>query len=700
MTQLPYKNQEHAALQILQQYSGPLRYGPLRYGLLRANEQSGKTGTYHYLIRLMLEQNLIERAYILCGSHDIELLSQCNKDVDEWHKSKVEVVFRQHFNKVRMTTTKTLIIVDESHLVEGVNQSLSRFIRDHGLTMAGTNEKMIRDNTYILSVDATPYAEESAIATNQCLPKFKITLADGDGYFGVKEYLESGLVRPTFELNNHRGRNTFTLLLQKYNQKYILVRIQEKRNKSLKWIKQYAELAGCDIKSFTSHFMNNKSQICITKDEARKHFEKYGKVIPCLEEEPEKTTIVFIDGRLRCGKRAPKKHIGFVWEASKSANTDVIRQSLLGRMCGYIGNDLCECMCECVCVYKVPDEKPLIFVPGRILQPQNDKKVIPLSDLERTIWKNPYNETLLTPRFANNLIPGRIQNITKRNGIIVTPCVPILFKLDEYSFDDSTKEGICRIKGNCLTKLISMKKKLVLDNPNLTQGQKDEISNALGDELEDIIDERKCHYRAYKGTQSQNAHKCHVEAYSNNSASKEHISDSPFLTFCVVHSGYQPLEGFRCIPGEVYAIFYTKAEGDARYINFESRISTVNNKTHFTIQPTLDVAQCPAGAIYGFSPEILSDSSQLREQLGFFIRMAKQGIGMFSRRFTALHNGEYIRLPRSIYGDKLEQLKMIFSELEREHSVRISFERKRFRPTIFSQHVAVFDHEIKFISWE
>ena len=56
---LPYENQEHAALQILQSYNGTLRYG-----LLRANEQSGKTGTYHYLIRLMFEQKLIDKKWL------------------------------------------------------------------------------------------------------------------------------------------------------------------------------------------------------------------------------------------------------------------------------------------------------------------------------------------------------------------------------------------------------------------------------------------------------------------------------------------------------------------------------------------------------------------------------------------------------------------------------------------------------------
>lgn len=734
---MTYANQERAALEILAKYTE----GTIRYGLLRANEQSGKTGTYHTLIRYMFERKLIDKVYIVCGSNEIELFNQCIADVDEWHNDsprfdKIHVIFRQNFKRVRMNTRRALIIADESHLVQGVDQKLSEFIQSHGLTMAGTNPSMIENNTYILSVDATPYAEESAIVTKQCLPKFKVTLADGNGYFGVKEYFESRLIHPTYELNTHRGKNSFTLLLQEYTRKYILVRIQEKRNKSVKWIKQYAELAGCDIKSFTSHFTKDKSQICITKKDANDHFQKYGRRIPCLEEAPQKTTIVFIDGRLRCGKRVPKKHVGFIWEASKSANTDVIRQSLLGRMSGYIGNSACDGKCnkgiKCVgiCVYKVPETKPLIFVPGRILTPQKANKVIQMSDLERTIYVRDTDETILTPRFANNIIPGSIQNIAHQikcdcyecvynrrhrrqchpfTPFIVTPCVPIRFKLDAEqinslgSIDDSKYEGELTIKSQCLMRLMEEDRRndilrQIRESSNLTQDQKEEILEKL-----DTFTAEQCHYRAYKGISQPKAHKNHVDAYENNSASVEHISEAPFLTFCVVHTGYTSLEGVRNIPGEVYAIFYTKAEGNFKRINFESRISTVNKKTHFTIQPTQHVEPCPAGGVYGFSPKILNDSSQFYTEFDFLITVAKiskeRGIGLFSQRFASLYNGEYFRLPRSIYD--LDILKTIFEQLELKHSIKITFELKRFRPLSSIQHLQnVVDHEIKFIEWE
>jgi hypothetical protein len=384
-----YENQKQAAEEILYNYKS------IRSGLLRANEQSGKTGTYHYLIHLMFDQHLIDRVYVLCGSHDTELRAQCIKD-REWHnnsrREKIYVVFRQNFKNVPLNTNRALIIVDESHLVEGIDQSLSTYLATYHLTMAGQTPIMDRNSTYMLSVDATPYAEESAMMESTLFKKFKVTLKDGVDYFGVKEYYDAGLIHPTFDIASYRGKNSFTYLLQSYPRKYILIRIQEKRNKCVKWIKKWAQLTDCDIRYYTSKFTKQTKQICITRDEANTHFTDCYKNIPCLEDAPEKTTIVFIDGRLRCGKRVPKKHVGFIWEASKTAKTDVIRQSLLGRMSGYIGRSVCNdvCTCEGVCVYKVPETKPLIFIPGYLLKPAVHK-VVPFCDLERT-WQNPSND--------------------------------------------------------------------------------------------------------------------------------------------------------------------------------------------------------------------------------------------------------------------------------------------------------------------
>jgi hypothetical protein len=230
---LPHPNQIAAANKVLRNFVST----GFRYGLLKANEQSGKTGTYHHVIKKMFKRKMIDNAYILCGSNETELLSQCHKDIEEWHadtdyKDKIHCIFRQYFKNRTMTTKRALIIVDESHLVEGVDQTLSAFLNKHELSMAGTTPAMLADNTYMLSVDATPYAEQSAIAYKQSLPKFTVILEDGIGYFGVKQYYENRLISPTFDLITKGG--DFKRLLQTYKQKYVLIRIQNKNEQKTK----------------------------------------------------------------------------------------------------------------------------------------------------------------------------------------------------------------------------------------------------------------------------------------------------------------------------------------------------------------------------------------------------------------------------------------------------------------------------------
>jgi hypothetical protein len=675
-------NQKAAANKILNYYCST----SYRYGLLRANEQVGKTGTYHYLIRRMFEKKIIDNAYILCGSNEIQLRTQCLEDVEEWHSDKpyyanIHVIFRQHFDDTTMNTTRALIIIDESHLVEGVDQTLNLFLHKHKLSMAGTLPHMVINNTYMLSVDATPYAEESAMEYKLSRDKFKVTLEDGEGYFGVKQYYENGLIYPTYNLAEPRGKYNFMMLLNKYKSKYILVRIQSK-NKQKQWLTKWAELAGCDIINFTSEYEKASAQIFVTKNEADEHYKKYNLRVPSLEEAPKKTTVVIVDGRLRCGKRVPKKHIGFIWESTKKPKTDIIRQSLLGRMCGYKGEG----------IYNVPlENKPLIFIPELILKKPEINKVIHLSDIERSIYPNS-NGTIIGPRFGNNIIPGRVQTKAIKAGNELTPCVPIRFNLNNEQTGSLSSSSELNTKSYCLDRLLS-RLDLITNNHNLTEGQKKEILLKL-----ETITANECHMRRYQDVSNQNMHKCHVDAYLDQTASKEHISDFHFITFCIVYPGFKQLESVKTVskPGEVYAIFYTKAKGNVRNIHIESRVSKVNNATHFTIQATSELLDCAGGSIYGFSPKIKCDADNLLVEFDYFIECAKKNIGIFGKTFTALASGEHITLPRTIYGRNLETLKVIFSILEEKHGIKITYQVKK--RLISSE--ACSDIELKYISWE
>ena len=703
----PFSNQKDAVNAIIRNF----KFTRGRYGLLRALVQVGKSGTYQYLIKMMLRLGMIDRAYIVCGSHETELRDQFIMDCFEWHGmpaygTTVQVVLRQDFKKVTMNTERALIIVDESHLVHEVDQTLSIFMKRHGLTMAGTTAKMIRDHTYILSVDATPFAEESAIAYTKSRSKFVVELAPGANYYGPADYYRDGLIRDALDLTKNEGATEFADMLHSRPNTFAIVRVQS-RSPQYSAILRIAEEAGCDVVHFTSFFDKATTQIVLTDEEARAHFYKYHTVVPSLESAPLRTTIVILDGRLRCGKRVPKKHISFVWEASKGANTDTIIQSLLGRMCGYLGDED---------VYKVPlTQKPIIYVPARLLQKEESNKVLLHSDLERYFEPSESGSVKLLPRFASNLIPGRVQvrperfSMTTRSFVPLYQCAPIVFHLTEEetsSLAGMRTGGRNDLRDTCLERFMA-NHRLVTENPDITEEQRDEILSNIGSS--DIS------VRRYKVGSNANMYGTHMDAHLDRCASKEHVSDFPFLTFCIVFDEGAAPEGYTDAkydvykrPGTVFAIFYTEAEGKMEVIPKESRLSRVSDATHFTIHAGEEFIDCPAAGLYGFSPRVLEDARQFRDELDFFIKFHKesvsQGLGIVSKKLTALNSGDAIKLPCAVYGNRLEALDSIKAELESKWSTTITFEVARRRPVVDTLATATvtapINRTLLSISWE
>ena len=683
----------------------------LRYVLLRADVQSGKTGAYHGIIRMMMNQGLIDRAYILCGSHETELRSQCHEDVKEHHppenQKKIRVIFRQDFKKNTMITRRALIVVDETHLVAEKDQTLSRFLGKHGLSMAGTTKHMVDNETYILSVSATPHAEESAMIHGDSGEKGRVVMSPGKGYYGPKNYYEDGHVREVYPLHDFRGKYNFSLLLNRLAEQgpsYLLFRVS--KNKQMKHL--HARLADwrahneMNIVEFNSDKKDKDREIVLTRKEQQDHEAQWHTRIPCLEEQPAVMTVVFLKGRLRCGKRVPKQYVSLAWEMSKHANTDTIIQSLLGRLSGY----------------DVPERKPLIFLPPALLQKQ-EKSVVPFCDLERYLYSNQDQEkiqsALIIPRYASHIIPGNVIRKTNRS-----PCPPIRFTIPVELLTASADIDKT-IKQHCIT--------MMQENPEwihhavLTTEQKQEILSGLSQC-------RDAHIRHYRGTSNQGMYTAHTIAFETQTASSEHIDGFPFVTFCVVHGDFQPNGSarFRPTEGEVYAILYTETPGLFRAIHRGSRIPLHSGETHFSVEtqasphPSLVeshgsqpihlshedepiLSACVAGSGYGFTSAIFHDPEALYQQFDHFIRIAKTGIGLFGRTFTSLREGEAIRLSRAAYGNRLEQLKEVCDRLERTHAVHIRFQEKRYRPTVVSAASSAsaplmpVDHGLHFLSW-
>jgi len=557
-----FPNQREAGDEIIHGFS------TIRYGLLRADVQSGKSGTYHYAIQQMFERGLIDRAYILCGSHETELRNQCNRDVEEYHKDKpyqsmIRVIFRQDFKRSKMIIKRSLIAIDETHLVMERDQTLNKFLKDHKLGMTGSTDYMQAKDIYMLSIDATPYVEESCMAYGDSHPKFRVVLKNSDIYYGPQHYFRDGHVQPTYNLELEENKIKFVQLLHSIPNKFAFIRVQKMRGKQYKHIMECIARAGADVVHFVSEKDGPTQEIVLTVEQRNEFEEKYHRVLPCLEVEPANTTIIIVDGRLRCGKRVCKNYIGFIWESSKMANTDTILQSLFGRVCG---ND-------------VPFNKPLIFIPERLIQ-ENEHGIISKSDLERSFIKEGLsrdkNQVAMIPRFAKHILSGNVMKKAIINDIEVFQCTPILFKLDPDQIEllDPTKNSLT--KALCFQKLRTSMYN-IKRNANLTLAQQDEICEWI--ESHTSTD---CNLRNFSESINANYHKNVVMGYKSRSASSEHTSDCAFLTFCVTHRYYE-LHREHSIPGNVFAIFYTKSKGFKDMITKEARICMHDGKTHFSI---------------------------------------------------------------------------------------------------------------------
>jgi len=648
--ELPYPNQQDAVQAIRHHFQ------TLRHGLLRADMQSGKSGVYQTLIRQMMLAQQIDRAYILCGSHELELLNQVCDDVRAWHggtpfEKRISVVFRQHFKRTRLAPRRMLLIVDESHLVSGRDQSVYAFLRRHGLSMAGTTPAMIRDEIYVLSVSATPFVEESVMAYRDGLPKFRVVLDSGPDYYGVESYWEEGHLRPTFSLDGEEGAAAWAALLQPST--FVLVRTHG-RNRTLPRLLEVSQ--GCDVVRFTSKEVEEGRQVVLTAAEAAAHYERYGIVVPCLEEAPARTTIVILEGRLRCGKRVPKEHIGFVWEMGQG-QTDTLLQGLIGRMCGY----------------DVPDRKPLLFVPPSVLDARPfQRSVVPCSEWQRALLSAlPLaEEVVVGPRHVAGLHPGIVQRTVQRDGVVVTPCVPVRFFLTAAEVEQMETVSFRTLKQWCMAHLAKVERWV-----HMTDEQREEVGAWL-EEAE--TNPRAVHVRQYRETSNRHMHASQVRAVENRCAASEGISDGNGLTFCLTFPGFQGEDGVPVVPGEVFAVFYTVQAGHPLMVHLESRIARHDGSSHFRAMED------------GFGPEILENAAAFESQLVEAISRDPKG-----RRVTSLSQGGALRFPRSVYGSHFEIMSDILSRVEARCGVRIQAEAKPTR-VMASQSTHV---EWRFLEW-
>jgi len=556
-----FPNQIAAASNILSAF----RAGT-RCALLKALCQSGKTGTFQHLIKMMLDGGFITHAYIVCGSSETELRNQAHDDTLEYNaeyynSDAITVIFHQDFKRTELNITDSLIIVDESHLVQTKDQKLHGFLGARGIKQNGDPTALYAQNAYLLSVDATPYAEEAALIHKETpFPKAVIELMPGEGYFGLGDYKGLGRLHETFDIAREPER--FAALLDSVPRKFVLMRLThgDAATAAEGELRHICERRGFPCLLNTSA----ATQVAVTRKQ-QAQMSREGNRVPCLEDAPATTTVVIIRGRLRAGKVVPKQHVGFAWEGAANSKTDALVQGLPGRMCGYVFGT----------------EKPILFVPPSALVTRDDK-VIKASEIDRAINGAPQ----MLPMRGTNIKPSHVGSVAMRGDQVVTPwhfsiLLPAVAADDECPLPPQrrtryeAREDQRMLGEHCRDALLAQQS-IIEHDRRLSPEARAEILSIIANPA------TYPHVRQMAGSSQLGYYAQLEQAQKDGTVPHEHIEPCAPMTFCVTFPNYAGLRSPANLR-RLHIIFYTEAPSPLGKlaVNLKSRIPTTNGKSVF-----------------------------------------------------------------------------------------------------------------------
>ena len=323
----------------------------IRSVILLAQMQSGKSDTYWLVAFELLRHKKIKNVVVVAGFQDTELVEQLKDftpsmklyrrymeevlhlsvderiDIEDLIPDCIKVVYGGELTEPQFqNATDTLFIWDESHHAQAKINRPYKFMKALNVSVDGNSDKLGSGgiNNFVLSVSATPYSEISD-AIHEDQEKAVVKMEPGVGYISVKKmYSEKKIIAVK------DWEKTLPTCLQEQKKivtpKYSIVRV---RGEDMAIAVQIANSAGVQYEIYDGE---QKAITKKTRNQAKmQSFDD-------LKNAPARHKVIFIRGMLRMGKRIPKTHISFVMETSKNANTDVLLQGLLGRMCGYHTN--------------------------------------------------------------------------------------------------------------------------------------------------------------------------------------------------------------------------------------------------------------------------------------------------------------------------------------------------------------------------
>jgi len=638
----------------------------IRYAILKALCQVGKTGAYHALIRLMIETGTVQRAIIVCGSAETGLRSQAHKDAKKHNKALydaglIKIYFHDSFKKATMDVTNALIIVDESHLVQNKHQQLHQFLGRHGITMDGRPTNLVAKNTYVVSVDATPYSELAALHHKETpFEKHVEELEPGEGYIGLSTYNILGLIEPTFSIAAKRA-DFESLLATKCESKYALMRLCDSGPDAA----ERTVRAICAEKGYTVfEYTSNKTEIAVTREEQK----EIGGGIPCLEDAPAGPTVVIIRGRLRAGKVVPKKHVGFVWEGAKNSKTDALVQGLLGRMCGYdFGQEAGA---------DPTDHLPTLFAPPSALA-ELKGKVVTLSEIVRSTSSH------CLPRKGTNLKKGIVASAASDGKY---QCPPLRLEWPAADSEEWRPEGEVP-KSSSDKGTMAYHAKMLLERNLALLTRDSRFTPQQKEEILQFVPKTKPHARHLVGDSQLSYYKSVLEAHKNGTTPAEHVSDFHPMTFLIAYEGYKGLKEPGANQAHVYVIFYTKATPFPETIHALSRIPMTTGKSIFGFDDTrFDRLIAAAGAV-GIALEDIKVPEKLEARLRDYVTLWRTSSLVVSREIAAPLGEGCFKLSKRHYHYKSSDdndVKRMCARLSTEFGIKLEVKYARSSADMFN----------------
>ena len=305
--------------------------------LLIAQCQSGKTHSALYAALTMLKNKNVENIVIFSGISEKSLKEQwiesINESIEQFGLIDKEAIHTnlqgkslgrtELYSAIHIVWSKdmkdhepipnSIYLHDESHYAQTIGNRPHRWLEEHNISLNGNDTILKELNIYWLSISATPCSELSDIKKeNQ--NKHMIVLPVDEKYTGIKQFVDNGQFYGTNQ--GEIDKRLFKRMCKRIPDKsYCLIRYTSNKIKNL--IYKVTKKYGIKVLTYNS-----------TKSSDLKSIDE-------LEKEPDVKTMVFVSGKLRCGKRLPIQHVSTIINTSKNPNTDTILQGLIGRCCGY-----------------------------------------------------------------------------------------------------------------------------------------------------------------------------------------------------------------------------------------------------------------------------------------------------------------------------------------------------------------------------